>query len=122
MIRQNRWRAARYGLGAVLVDWRSGRPSPASDVIKGLVDRMSGTAEALGCAREMDLVRRMADGPGGADRQLAVFERTGDLVTVARLQAGDPTTEPGHPVAASLGRDALEGEVAGFGSEIGTVT
>jgi carboxylate-amine ligase len=120
MIRQNRWRAARYGLGAVLVDWRTGRPSPAPEVIKGLVDRMSGIAEALGCAREMNLVRRMADGPGGADRQLAVFERTGDLVAVARLQAGDPASEPGHPVAASQVRDALDGEVAGFGSGVGT--
>ncbi len=122
MIRQNRWRAARYGLGAVFVDWRTGRPSPARDVIKGLVDRTSGMAEALGCARDLDRVRKMADGPGGADRQLAVFERTGDLVAVARHQAGDEASKPDHPVAASHDRDAMEGEVAGVGSGIVTTT
>ena len=118
MVRQSRWRAARYGLGAVLVDWRTGRPSPAPEVIKGLVDRLSGTAEALGCSCELDLVRRMADGPGGADRQLAVFERTGDLVAVARFQTGVRTPEPGHPDAPLEGRDAHESEVAGSGSGI----
>jgi carboxylate-amine ligase len=88
MIRQDRWRASRYGLGATILDPGNGRPARASDVVKGLVDRLGGVAEALGCARDLERARTMAGGPGGADRQLAVFERTGDLRDVARLQAG----------------------------------
>ncbi len=123
MVRQNRWRAARYGLGAPLVDLRTGRPSPASDVLKGMVDRLSGTAEVLGCADQLHMVRKMAEGPGGADLQIAHFERTGDLKAVARFQAGDRDAERQvHPVAASHGGDALGGELAGIGSGIETTT
>ena len=47
IVRQNRWRAARFGLGAQLVDPRSGRPSSARDTAKDLVQRLSGLAESL---------------------------------------------------------------------------
>ena len=50
--------------------------------------------------RELGLVRAMADGPGGAERQLAVFERTGDLAAVARHMTGGYTPGPGHLAAA----------------------
>ena len=95
IVRQNRWRAARFGLEAGLVDPRTGRRSSAREVIKGLVERLRGTAEALGLRRQLGLVRAMADGPGGAERQLAVFERTGDLAAVARHMAGGHAPEPG---------------------------
>ena len=65
-------------------------------MIKGLVDRLRGTAEALGCTRQLERVRTMADGPGGAERQLAVFERTGDLAAVARHMTGI-LESPGYP-------------------------
>jgi hypothetical protein len=47
----------------------------------------------------------MADGPGGAARQLAVFERTGDLTAVARYLTGWHTPEPGPGVAGPAARD-----------------
>lgn len=122
MVRQNRWRAARYGLGATLVDPRTGRPSPASDIIKGMVDRMSGVADMLGCTTQLQMARKMADGPGGADLQIALFERTGDLTAVARFQAGERAAGQDHPVAVSHGRETLGGEVAGLGSGIETTT
>jgi hypothetical protein len=64
-------------------------------VINGLVERLRGTAEELGCDRQLSLVRAMADGPGGAGRQLAVFERTGDLAAVARHMTGGHAMETG---------------------------
>lgn len=117
IVRQNRWRAARFGLEAGLVDPRTGRPSPARDVIKGLVERLRETAEGLGCATYLDLVRAMSDGPGGAERQLAVFERTGDLAAVARHMTGGWAPEPVHPIAAirdfaGLGPDVPGGVAA----------
>jgi carboxylate-amine ligase len=97
MVRQNRWRAARFGLGSELVDPRTGRPSRAREVIKDLVERLWGEAEHLGCARQLGLAWAMADGPSGAERQLAVFEQTGDLAAVARHMTGGHSPEPGHP-------------------------
>jgi len=94
MVRQNRWRAARFGLDASLVDPRTGSKATARDVIKNLVIRLWGVAESLGCARQLGQVWAMADGPGGAERQLAVFERTGDLNAVARYLTGGPARDP----------------------------
>jgi carboxylate-amine ligase len=99
MVRQNRWRAARFGLEAGLVDPRTGLRSSAREIIKDLTMRLDETAEDLGCARQLGQVRAMADGPGGAARQLAVFERTGDLTAVARHMTGWHTPEPGPGVA-----------------------
>jgi carboxylate-amine ligase len=90
MLRQNRWRASRYGMDAVLVDPATGRTSTARDVITELADRLAGEAESLGCSRRLADVRAMAKGPGGAGRQLAIFQQTHDLVAVARHQAGAP--------------------------------
>jgi carboxylate-amine ligase len=89
MIRQNRWRAARHGLDAVLVDPATGRNEPVRDEILRLTDRLKPTAEKLGCARWLDYVQVMAGRPDGAARQLEVFKRTGRLTEVARFLAGD---------------------------------
>jgi glutamate---cysteine ligase / carboxylate-amine ligase len=94
IVRQNRWRAARFGLGAELIDPRTGRPSSARDAIKGLVVRLWRVAEQLGCSHRLGMAWAMADGQGGAERQLAVFERTGDLAAVARHTTGGHAPGP----------------------------
>jgi carboxylate-amine ligase len=95
VVRQNRWRASRYGLGATFIDPRTGCSSPARDAIKGLVDRLRDVAAALGCVRQLEQAREMAEVASGAEQQLAVFERTGDLLEVVRRQiAGCGTTSP----------------------------
>jgi hypothetical protein len=68
-------------------------------VIANLVERLRGAAERLGCAPELGRVRAMVSAPCGAERQLAVFERTGDLVAVARHMAGG--SAPGPDLRAS---------------------
>jgi carboxylate-amine ligase len=83
-VRQNRWSASRHGLGADLVDPRTGRTSTARDTIKDLVGRLGGVAAALGCSRHLEHARAMADGASGSERQLALFEQTGDLHEVVR--------------------------------------
>jgi carboxylate-amine ligase len=107
IVRQNRWRAARFGLGAELIDPRTGRPSSARELIKDLVGRLRETAEDLGCARELVQVGAMADGADGATRQLAVFERTGDLAAVARHMTGGHAPEPGLSAPILHDRDGL---------------
>ncbi|WP_165075190.1 carboxylate-amine ligase [Paludisphaera rhizosphaerae] len=89
MIRQNRWRAARYGLDAVLVDPETGRNEVARDAIRRMADTLASTAEKLGCSHWLDHARSMADLPDGAARQREVFERTGYLSDVARFLAGE---------------------------------
>jgi carboxylate-amine ligase len=86
IVRQNRWRASRYGLGAEFIDPRTGCPSPAREPIKRTIERLRGVAAALGCARQLEQAHAMANTAGGAERQLTVFERTGDLLEVVRQQ------------------------------------
>lgn len=83
-IRQNRWLARRYGLGARLADMEEGTPIPVRDLAKRLVDRLMPTADSLGCAAELAGVVELVDRPSGAERQLGVLAETGDLVEVVR--------------------------------------
>jgi carboxylate-amine ligase len=100
--RQNRWRAARYGLDAEFIDPRTALPSSARDTIRGLVERLAGVGEQLGCARQLECARAMAEGESGADRQLAVHRRTGDLLDVARWQTNG-STATSAPVPSAVG-------------------
>jgi carboxylate-amine ligase len=92
MIRQNRWRAARHGLDAVLVDPETGMNEVARDAVARMADELAPTAEALGCSRWLDRAREMARRPDGATRQREIFERTGYLSDVARFLAGEEVT------------------------------
>jgi carboxylate-amine ligase len=84
LVRQNKWRACRYGLGASLVDPTSYETKPARQVVHDVVARLRGAADELGCARPLDSVLDMAERPTGADLQLAAFDETGDHAEVVR--------------------------------------
>ena len=84
LIRQNKWRACRYGMDARLVDPASHQAVPARQVVHTLLDRLQTRAEELGCTPYLEIVREMADQPTGSVRQLQVFEETNDLAEVVR--------------------------------------
>jgi carboxylate-amine ligase len=94
MIRQNRWRACRYGLGAELVEPDTLKATPARAVAEGLVDRLREVAEELGSARHLERVREMSASPTGADRQLVIYEETGDLAEVVHRMVARSTLAP----------------------------
>ncbi|GAC1465629.1 MAG: glutamate--cysteine ligase [Isosphaeraceae bacterium] len=84
IVRQNRWRACRFGLGAALVEPVTLEPVPARLGAERLMERLRGVADGLGCRSELESFREMVALPNGAERQLAFFEETGDLVEVVR--------------------------------------
>ena len=49
LIRQNKWRACRYGMEARLVDPATHQAIPVRKVVHGLVDRLQHRADELGC-------------------------------------------------------------------------
>lgn len=91
IVRHNRWWASRYGLGATFVDPRSRRPVDARGAVKSLTQRLTGVASALGCARSLNQVCALAERPSGAEEQLAVFARTGELRDVVQRQVAGVT-------------------------------
>ena len=63
--RENKWRAARWGIEAELVVDDSGRTRPLADIVGDLVADLMPVAERLGCAAELvDLLVIAARGPG----------------------------------------------------------
>lgn len=71
LIRENRWRAQRYGVGGALVDHGRAEKAPFADLVEELIDLLSEDAETLGCAREIRHARRIAAEGSSAARQRA---------------------------------------------------
>ena len=84
MVRQNKWRAARHGIEAELVDPLSQERLPARKVAVQLTERLKGTAQTLGCEDYLKHVADMAGNRTGADRQISVFQQNRDAVEIVR--------------------------------------
>jgi carboxylate-amine ligase len=85
VLRLAAWRASHTGLEGDLLDPRSWHPAPAAQVIDSLVAHVAPTLEESGDLGLVgDLLTALLRRGTGADRQRAVFERTGDLVAVVR--------------------------------------
>jgi carboxylate-amine ligase len=84
LLEENRWRAARDGLDARLIDLEHDTERSAQEAIRALVERCAPAAEALGCAEELELVEEILARGNGAHEQLAVYEESESLLDVAR--------------------------------------
>jgi carboxylate-amine ligase len=97
MVRQNKWRACRYGMDAKLVDPGTYQAIPARHVIHSLIDRLEERGEALGCARYLRSVRDLVEQPSGSMRQLQTYQETHNFGDVVRRMLA--LTEPVAPSA-----------------------
>jgi len=77
MVRQNKWRAARYGIEAKLVDTIPREARPVRQILREMVTELSPLAQALGCETYFVRLNEMAERPSGAKRQLAALKETG---------------------------------------------
>lgn len=84
MVAQNKWRAARFGTSASLVESPSYQASPTAEVVKGLAKRLEPTARELGCEEYLAGCPAIAAAPSWADRQLTLYDETGDPAEVVR--------------------------------------
>lgn len=84
MVRQNKWRACRYGLDAQLVDSYTYAVKPARERIEELVNWLLPVAQRLKCEEYLAHARDMAARPSWADRQLEIFNQTNDCKEVVR--------------------------------------
>jgi glutamate---cysteine ligase / carboxylate-amine ligase len=86
LLRAAKWRAARHGLDAELVDVLGGRARPAAELVQALLDEVRPGLEAGGDLEEVtELVRATLARGTGAARQRAVFRRAGRLEDVVDL-------------------------------------
>jgi carboxylate-amine ligase len=85
VLKENKWRAARFGLDTNLIENNDGDNRPIGELIELTVNDLAGTAELLGCAAQLADVRRIVAHGNGATRQREEFARSGDLRTVVEL-------------------------------------
>jgi len=84
MIRQNKWRAARYGLDAHLVDSQMYGLQPARQLLRQLALELSPTAKELGCTEYLDRINRIAEQPTWAQKQVEIMNQSNDPVELVR--------------------------------------
>jgi carboxylate-amine ligase len=78
MVQQNKWRAARFGNQANLVDTDTYRVKSLQRTVERLVEMLSPTAEELGCENYLAHCLTMASQPSAAQRQLDLLAETND--------------------------------------------
>jgi carboxylate-amine ligase len=86
---ENRWRAARYGIQGKLIDFGKEAEVDEQSLLNELLDFVSTEVRELGSEREMAHVERIIREGTGADRQLAVWERTQDMKAVVDHIVGE---------------------------------
>jgi carboxylate-amine ligase len=84
-VRENKWRAARYGLDARVIVDRDGTQVPVAEHLRETLERMSDIAVELKCSRELAGITTILDGGASYARQLVVADAAdGDLREVVR--------------------------------------
>lgn len=83
--RENKWRAARYGLDARVIVDREGTQLPVRDHLRTTMEELAEIAVELKCAREFAGLETILATGGSSARQLAVAEAAdGDLRAVVQ--------------------------------------
>jgi carboxylate-amine ligase len=82
LIDENRWRAARYGLDGKLIDFGRGCEVDERELLHEMLEFIAPELLELGSCREMAHIERILNEGTGADRQLAVWEKSRDLEAV----------------------------------------
>ena len=82
---ENKWRAARYGMDAIIIENAQARERLVTDVIADEIDRLRPIAAQLGCAAELAQMGAFATAGASYQRQRAVLAQGGQLADVAAL-------------------------------------
>ena len=84
MVRQNKWRACRFGNRAHLVNSFTYDVQPVSQIVGRLIDRLRPVSQDLKCEGHLMQVQEIAERESWSDRQVAILEKAGDAKEVVR--------------------------------------
>jgi carboxylate-amine ligase len=82
VIRDNKWRATRYGLDAVVITDDSGATAPLRDEVFELLRDLEPVAWRLGCVEELAVASEVLEYGASSERQRAVHAADADLTSV----------------------------------------
>ena len=110
MVRQNIWRAERFGLDTEFVDAFTHDTLPARQLGRNLCDRLEGTAKKLRCANWLARASDLFSEPTWAERQLEMLrEAGGDLRAVVREMTALSRMSPAPEVSLGTRGSAASG-------------
>lgn len=95
-VKENKWRAARYGMDATIITSADGDQLPVADAVAKVLVELRPTAERLGCTEQLAGISDIVRTGSSSQRQLAVADAAdGDLeavvgVMLAEMRAGRP--------------------------------
>jgi carboxylate-amine ligase len=84
IVDENKWLAARHGLGGELVDLPERRLVPTQQLVRRVYDRLREHAQDLGSAGELEGIEDLLEHGNGARRQQLVYEANHDFAEVMR--------------------------------------
>jgi carboxylate-amine ligase len=84
MVQQNKWRAARFGNQANLVDTDTYRVASVGRTVERLLEVLQPAADELGCESYLEHCNTMAQTPSAAQRQINLLVDTNDPREVVR--------------------------------------
>ncbi|HEX6855903.1 MAG TPA: glutamate--cysteine ligase [Streptosporangiaceae bacterium] len=82
VVRDNKWRATRYGLDAIVITDDSGSTAPLRDELYELTRELQPVADRLGCGPELGVVTEVLDSGASYERQRAIVASGGGLSDV----------------------------------------
>ena len=82
LINENKWRAGRYGIDGQLIDFGKESEVNTRVLIYELLDFVDDVVDSLGSRHAINYVHKMLEQGTGADRQLAVYDQTQNLISV----------------------------------------
>jgi carboxylate-amine ligase len=82
LIDENRWRASRYGLDGKLIDFGRKCEMDERELLHEMLEFVATEVDELGSHAEIAHIERIIREGTGADRQLAMWERTHDMKAV----------------------------------------
>ena len=106
-VRENKWRAARYGLDAEIIRDEEGNLVSLRRSVSDLVERLQPIARNLGCETDLLRVNDILERGTSATRQREVFDRTKDLSAVVdslveEMKSGAPAPLPDNDLAGGV--------------------
>ena len=84
LIEENKWRAARYGLDGMLIDFGRRAEVPMRHLALELLEFVDDVVDELGSRRAVEYIHTVLAEGTSADRQLDVYRATGDLKAVVQ--------------------------------------
>ena len=88
-VRENKWRAARYGMEAIIIQNAEGDETLVTDDLRAILERLTPIASTLGCLEELWGIERILNDGASYQRQLKVAAANGGSLkaVVASLTA-----------------------------------